>query len=78
MNTHSGSIEEARLLASTRLSYAKLSGSSRVSVNAKTGAVSVKKGTKRGTYKIRFKASAVKSSRYQAATATYTLTIRVI
>ena len=65
-------------MAKTQLSYAKTGGSSRLSVNAKTGRVTMKKGTKRGTYVIRLKVRAAQTSVYKAATARYVLTVRVV
>ncbi len=64
--------------AKTQVRYAKLKKSSpKLSVNAKTGKITVAKGTKRGTYKIRIKATAKKTANYQAATATTTVKVKV-
>ena len=78
LKTRARSLAGWGCVAKTRLSYAKTGGSSRLSVNAKTGRVTVKKGTKRGTYKIRLKVSAAQTSVYKAATERYTLTVRVV
>ena len=61
------------------LSYAKVSGSSKLSVVKGTNGfnVKVKKGTKKGTYKIKVKAKAAASGNYKATTATVTITVFV-
>ena len=47
-----------------------------LTINKKTGKITVKKGTPRGTYKIRVKVSAAKTANYKAATKT--LTVKVV
>lgn len=78
LKTKARSLKGWRCYAEGKLSYARTGGSSKVSVNSKTGLVTVKKGTKRGTYKIRLKVTAAATSKYMAATERYTLTIRVV
>jgi endo-1,4-beta-xylanase len=53
-------------------------GSSKyLSVSKTTGKVTVKKGTKAGTYKIKIKVSAAGSSTYAAKSTTVTVTVKV-
>lgn len=63
--------------AQGKLSYKKLSGSKRLSVNKKTGKVTVKMGTKKGTYKARIKVSAAGNANYKSASKIVTITVRV-
>jgi hypothetical protein len=60
-----------------KLSYKKTSGNSRITVNKKTGKVTVKKGTAKGTYKIKVQIKAATTSNYKAATVTKTITVKV-
>lgn len=78
LKTRARSLAGWGCVAKTQLSYAKTGGSSRLSVNAKTGRVTMKKGTKRGTYVIRLKVRAAQTSVYKAATERYKLTVRVV
>ena len=59
------------------ITYSKSSGSKYLSVNSKTGKITVKKGTPKGTYTIKVKVKAAATSTYAAATKTVTLTIKV-
>lgn len=59
------------------LSYQKVSGSSVITVNKKTGALSVRKGTKKGTYKVKVRVKAAAKGKYNAGTKNVTVTIRV-
>lgn len=59
------------------LSYQKVSGSSVVTVNAKTGVLSVRKGAKKGTYKVTVRVKAAAKGNYNAGTKNVTVTIRV-
>ncbi|MDO4807218.1 MAG: MBG domain-containing protein, partial [Coriobacteriales bacterium] len=61
------------------VTYTKVSkGSSKyLKVNAKTGRVTVAKGTKRGTYKIRVKVTAAGNGSYKKATKTVTCKVTV-
>ena len=54
----------------------KISGSSKLSVS-KTGKISVKKGTKKGTYKISIQIKAAESSQYKAKTIKTMVTVKV-
>lgn len=59
------------------ITYKKTSGSSKITINAKTGAVTVKKGTAKGTYTIKVKVSAAASTNYAAASKTVTIKVVV-
>ena len=58
------------------LSYAKASGNKKITVS-KTGKVTVKKGLKKGTYKVKVKVTAAGDQYYEAATKTVTYKVRV-
>ena len=51
------------------ITYKKASGSKRLTVNAKTGKITVKKGTKKGTYKIKIEVVAAGNANYLASKA---------
>lgn len=59
------------------LTYKKLSGSSAVSVNSKTGKLTVKKGLKKGTYKVKVQIKSTAKGNYTAGSRTVTVTVRV-
>ena len=64
--------------AKTTVTYAKTKGSSpKLSVNKKTGALTIAKGTKAGTYKLVLKVSAAKTVNYKAASKTATVKLTV-
>lgn len=63
--------------AAGKKTFKKLSGNKRLTVNSKTGKITVKKGTKKGTYKIRVKVTAAGNDNYKAKTKTVTVTIKV-
>jgi hypothetical protein len=60
----------------TKITYAKTSGSKNLTVTSK-GKVTVKKGTKKGTYKIKVKISASATDTYKKATKTVTIKVVV-
>lgn len=62
--------------ATGKVTYKKVSGSNKIKVNNK-GKVTVKKGTKKGTYKVQVQVTAKATSAYNQATKTQTLTIKV-
>ena len=62
---------------SGKLVYKKAGGSGRLTVNARTGAVTVKKGTRRGSYKIKIRVTAGKTANYLSAVKTVTVSVRV-
>ena len=57
--------------------YKKASGSKKLTVNATTGKITVKKGTKKGTYKIKVKVTAYGNDNYKSASKTVTVKIKV-
>lgn len=59
------------------LTYQKVSGSSVITVNKKTGVLSVRKGTKKGTYKVKVRVKAAAKGKYNAGTKDVTVTIKV-
>ena len=59
------------------LTYAKTAGSSAFTVNKTNGKITVKKGLKTGTYKIKVKISAKATANYNAGTKTVLVTVRV-
>ena len=58
------------------LSYAKASGNKKITVS-KTGKVTVKKGLKKGTYKVKVNVTAAGNQYYKAVTKTVTFKVRV-
>ena len=60
-----------------KLTYKKLSGSSAVSVNSKTGKFTVKKGLKKGTYRVKVQIRSAAKGNYNAGSRTVTVTVRV-
>ena len=58
------------------VTYAKKSGDKKLSI-AKNGTVTVKKGTKKGTHKIKVAVTAAGNGNYQAATKTVTVSVKV-
>ena len=65
-----------KLSAKTALSYKKTSGNSKITVT-KAGKVTVKKGLKKGTYKVKVKVTAKATTAYKQATKTITLKVKV-
>ena len=59
------------------LTYKKLSGSSAVSVNSKTGKLTVKKGLRKGTYRVKVQIKSAAKGNYTAGSRTVTVTVRV-
>ena len=59
------------------VTYKKSSGSSNITVDSKTGKLTVKKGTKKGTYTIKVQVKAAGNTNYNAATKTVTLKVVV-
>ena len=71
---------KAKVSAKTAVKYAKVgkAGGSKIAVNAKTGKVTLKKGLKAGTYKLKVKLTAAADANYKAAKAkTITLAVKV-
>jgi rRNA maturation protein Nop10 len=63
--------------AQGKVTYAKASGSAAFAVNKTTGKVTIKKGTKKGTYTIKIKVAAAGNTSYKAATKTVTCKITI-
>lgn len=63
--------------ANGTVTFAKVGKSAKLSINAKTGKVKVKKGTKKGTYKIKVKVTAAGDATHASATKTITVKVKV-
>lgn len=59
------------------LTYKKLSGTSAITVNSKTGKFTVKKGLKKGTYRVKVQIKSAAKGNYNAASRTMTVTVKV-
>ena len=59
------------------VSYKKLSGNKKISINSKTGKVTIKKKLKKGTYKVKVRVSASGDYNYASASRTVTFKIKV-
>ena len=59
------------------VTYTKASGKKYFSVNKKNGKITVKKGTPKGTYKVKIKVTAAGNSNYKSGNKTVTITIKV-
>ena len=62
--------------AKTKLTYKKSVGNKKITVS-KTGKVTVKKGLKKGTYKVKVKVTAASNANYKKATTTKTITVKI-
>ena len=60
-----------------KLTYKKVSGNRKITINKKTGVVTVRKGLKKGLYKIRVKVRSSGGYNYKVKTVTRTFKIRV-
>lgn len=63
--------------AKTSLSYKKAGGCKDISINKKTGKLTLKKGLKKGTYRIKVLVHAASSADYKACKKTFVLKVRV-
>ena len=59
------------------VTYTKSSGNKKITINKKTGNITVKKGLKKGTYKVKVKVTAVGNSTYKSSRKIVTVTIKV-
>jgi endo-1,4-beta-xylanase len=59
------------------LSYKKKSGNKKIAINKKTGKVTVKKGLKKGTYKVKVAIKAAGNGNYNAKTINVTFKVKV-
>ena len=64
--------------AEGKVTYTKLSGNKAITINSKTGAATVKRGLKKGTYKVSIKVNAAGNSNYEKTFKTATFTVKVI
>ena len=60
-----------------KVTYVKVSGAKCITINKKTGKVTIKKGAKRGTFKFRIKVSAAGNNNYKARSKLITCTMVV-
>lgn len=60
-----------------KLSYKKVSGNKKLSINKTTGKITVKKGTAKGTYKAVIKINAAAKGQYTSSSKTVTITVKV-
>ncbi|MBQ9015136.1 MAG: RICIN domain-containing protein [Firmicutes bacterium] len=63
--------------AQGKVTYAKTSGNKKITINKKTGKVTVKKGIKKGTYKVKLQITAAGTDVYSSAIKTVTIKIKV-
>ena len=63
--------------AEGKVTYAKAKGNKKIVINKTNGTLTVKKGLKKGTYKVKIKVHAAGNSKYNPITKTVTVTIKV-
>ena len=63
--------------AQGKVTFKKISGNKKITINKKTGRITVKKGLKKGTYRLKVKVIAAGNSKYKAGSKTITLKIKV-
>ena len=66
----------ATVTGNGKITYTKISGSSRLKVT-KAGKVTVRKGTKKGTYRLTVNIKAASSKKYKAKTKKFTITVKI-
>ena len=59
------------------VTFQKTSGNKKITVNKKTGKITIKKGLKKGTYKVKVNVTAAGSANYKALTKTVTVKIKI-
>lgn len=59
------------------MTYSKVSGNKQITINKKTGKVTIKKGLKKGTYKVKIKIKAGGNTNYKAS-AYKTVTFKIV
>ncbi len=59
------------------VTYKKSNGNKKITINKKTGKITVKKGLKKGTYKVKIKVTATGNATYKSGSKTVTITIKV-
>ena len=60
-----------------KMTYSKASGNKKITINKKTGKITVKKGLKKGTYKVKMKVRAAGNTNYNAAVKSVSFKIKV-
>ena len=60
-----------------KVTYTKTKGDKKITINKKTGKITVKKGLKKGTYKLKVDVKAAGSGSYASATKNVTVKIKV-
>ncbi len=74
-------IKSAKVLKVTnakgKLTYVKSSGSKKITISKKIGNVTVKKGLKKGTYKVKVKVKAAGTANYKSLTKTVTFKVKI-
>ena len=60
-----------------KVTFKKVSGTKKLKINSKNGKVTVKKGTKKGTYRIKVRITAAGNDYYKAATKTVIVKVKV-
>ena len=60
-----------------KLTYAKVSGNAKITINASTGKLTVKKKIKKGTYKVRIAVKAAGNTIYARITKIVTVKVKV-
>lgn len=63
--------------AQGKVTYTKVSGKKKITIDKNTGKITVKKKLKKGTYKVKVKVSAAGNANYKAGEKTVTVTIKV-
>lgn len=63
--------------AKGKVSFKKVSGNKKISINKKTGNITVKKGLNKGTYKLKVKVTAAGNTTYKPKSKTVTVKIKV-
>ncbi len=53
-----------------KVTYSKISGNSKITINKKTGRITIKKGLTKGLYKVKIKVTATGNSKYKSKTVT--------
>ena len=59
------------------VTYEKVSGNKKIKINNKTGKVTVKKGIKKGTYKVKVKVTVAGNDNFEATEETVTFKVKI-
>ncbi|MCR5207348.1 MAG: cadherin repeat domain-containing protein, partial [Eubacterium sp.] len=60
------------------VTYAKVKGDKKLSINKNSGKITVKKGLKKGTYKLKVKVSAGGNANYKAGSKAVIIIIKIV